>query len=468
MSYLYGDSSPSDLESNFIDFLRLALDFSVHVVLSDQRILAGRERRAVRERATAVEVERLEALGETVQRVVGTSSDGGAESPTTRCAAVIARAAAEAVRAELAAVRGVLTSAIADLEADALRERDGCVSALEKLLLRHDLPGTESSVHVGLEGGQSYGARMRGKTSFGLTTLLQLDIPASSLFSHDLKVERIMELEVHTPETGGWLRKETRLVPHKLGKHHVVELTIDSGQSSLKLRAQPDIHSPGFDITIRDEAPRVSITKVGGKDKDKDRESEAAEPYDVEGADETKLLTLYDKLADPLAELTDNRKALVQAALDGQLLRQVERPVVLVERLVTVMAPIVREIAAHSLSPTELVLRRPISADHREEIFVPKAELTRKLEALPESERAMFEPLGLLELDGPTRLDIKPVKAAPARPRDAVVSSSSVPATSGTIAPRPGAARLATEDDWIPIDDDSADPTITKQPPTSK
>jgi len=465
MSYLYGDSSPSTLESNFIDFLRLALDFSVHVVLSDQRILAGRERRALRERATAVEIERLEALGETVQRVVGTSSDGGAESPTTRCAAVIARAAAEAVRAELAAVRGVLTSAIADLEADALRERDGCVAALEKLLLRHDLPGTESSVHVGLEAGQSYGARMRGKTSFGLTTLLQLEIPASSLFAHDLKVERIMELEVHTPETGGWLRKETRLVPHKLGKHHVVELTIDSGASSLKLRAQPDIHAPGFDISIRDEAPRVSITKVGGKDKEG---GEAAEPYDVEGADETKLLTLYDKLADPLAELTDSRKTLVQAALDGQLLRQVERPVVLVERLVAVMAPIVREIAAHSLSPTELVLRRPISADHREEIFVPKAELTRKLEALPESERAMFEPLGLLELDGPTRLDIRPVKAAPARPREAVVSSSSVPATSGTIAPRPGAARLTTEEDWIPIDDDSADPTITKQPPTSK
>ncbi len=464
MSYLYGDSSPSNLESNFIDFLRLALDFGVHVVLSDQRILAGRERRAVRERATATEVERLEALGETVQRVVGTSSDGGAESPTTRCAAVIARAAADAVRNELAAVRGVLTSAIADIEADALRERDGCVAALEKLLLRHDLPGTESSVHVGLEGGQSYSARMRGKTSFGLTTLLQLDIPASSLFAHDLKVERIMELEVHTPETGGWLRKETRLVPHKLGKHHVVELTIDSGASTLKLRAQPDIHSPGFDITIRDEAPRVSISKVGGKDKDGD----AGEPYDVEGADETKLLTLYDKLAGPVAELTDSRKALVQAALGGQLLRQVERPVVLVDRLVTAMAPIVREIAAHSLSPTELVLRRPISADHREEIFVPKAELTRKLEALPESERAMFEPLGLLDLDGPTRLDIKPVKAAPARPREAVVSSSSVPATSGTIAPRPGAARLATEDDWIPIDDDSADPTITKQPPTSK
>ena len=35
MSYLYGDSSPSPLESNFIDFLRMAMDFCVHVVLSD-------------------------------------------------------------------------------------------------------------------------------------------------------------------------------------------------------------------------------------------------------------------------------------------------------------------------------------------------------------------------------------------------------------------------------------------------
>jgi len=457
MSYLYGDSSPSPLESNFIDFLRMAMDFCVHVVLSDQRLLLGRERRAARERATALDLERLEALGDTVQRMVAAAPDGK-DTPTARCAAVIARAAADAVRNETAAVRGVLTSAIAELDADGLREREGCLLALEKLLLKHDLPNTESSVHLAIEGGNRYSARLRGKTNFGLITLVQLEIPPDNLFAHDVRVDKLTEVEIHLPETGGWIRKETRMTPHKLGKLHIAEVTIDGAVTIIRLRAMPDTHSAGYDVTIRDAGTRVSIAKVG-------KDEPAGEPFDIEGPDEPRVLALYDKLAGPIADLTESRKSLVQAALDGQLMRDMARPVVLVERLVAVMAPIVREIAAHSLSPTELVLRRLIKADHREEIFVSKAELLKKIEALPEGERAIFESLGLHQRgtdDEPTQLHIKHITAEPA----AVVTSGMVPAASGTIPPK-AASRAATapgDEDWVPVDEETSDTKVTRQP----
>jgi hypothetical protein len=53
----------------------------------------------------------------------------------------------------------------------------------------------------------------------------------------------------------------------------------------------------------------------------------------------------------------------------------------------------VQEIAARSLAPGELVLRRLLGGDRREEIFVSKADLKQKLEPLDGTRRALFDPL---------------------------------------------------------------------------
>src|SRR5207248_2719364 len=43
MNYLYGDSTPSPLKSNFLEFLRDDIDFGVFALLADDRIRLGRE-----------------------------------------------------------------------------------------------------------------------------------------------------------------------------------------------------------------------------------------------------------------------------------------------------------------------------------------------------------------------------------------------------------------------------------------
>jgi hypothetical protein len=86
------------------------------------------------------------------------------------------------------------------------------------------------------------------------------------------------------------------------------------------------------------------------------------------------------------------------------------------------MAPVVQEIAARSQSPGELVLRRLLADDRREEVFLSKSELRRKLEPLPEGERALFD---TLLVDMPPRKQFAPfadkppvadMLAPPARP----------------------------------------------------
>jgi hypothetical protein len=158
-------------------------------------------------------------------------------------------------------------------------------------------------------------------------------------------------------------------------------------QSRIVLRSAPDAQSPGYDISLRAEEPHVHIVKTG-----KDGEAGA---FDPDPADLPTLLRLREKLEEAVLVLTTKRRALTSARLDEAPVEQSAQMRTLVDRLVQVLAPMVREIAAHSLSPGELVLRRMIGDDRREEIFVTKAELRANLEGMSDADRQLFAPLEL-------------------------------------------------------------------------
>ena len=52
MSYLFGDSTPSPFRINFIEFLRLAVGFSVHALRVEHRVLLEQTRRIELEEET--------------------------------------------------------------------------------------------------------------------------------------------------------------------------------------------------------------------------------------------------------------------------------------------------------------------------------------------------------------------------------------------------------------------------------
>src|SRR5678809_1103065 len=100
MSYLYGDSTPSNLEGNYIEFLRDAVEFCVQVLLSDQRIAQGKAQTRSLEHPM-----------------------GAGDSPTARCASAISKSASDLVRAEAIRMRDALDAEIAKRDAFAAQER---------------------------------------------------------------------------------------------------------------------------------------------------------------------------------------------------------------------------------------------------------------------------------------------------------------------------------------------------------
>jgi hypothetical protein len=395
MTWLFGDSSKSSLEINYIEFLRLAIDFSVEVLLAQEKMGEGRERRFRVEAGADEESARLEALGAAVARALEAEAKVG-DSPTARCAGAIAHSTVAAVKVELGAVKSALAADLLKLDGEAMRERERCVKALEKLLLRHDLPHTKTTLQISTASPTSYAARLRGVAPFGLETLLELDIPPTNLFAHDVRVDRLIEgLEVKVPETGGWLRKQGRIVPHKLGKYRIAALASGNGEVVIELRASHDAHAAGFDVALSGGKAFIRSAPTG-----KDVEGQHV-PFEPDATDTAKLCQLSDRLAGAVGELLHSRKALVEARLDTSPLAAHTHPAVLVERLVEAMTPSVQSIAHHSAAPGELVLRRMLAGDRREEVFVSKAELAYKLSPLPKPLRKVFEPLGFTDAIDP-------------------------------------------------------------------
>ena len=293
MSYLYGDSTPSDLEGNYIEFLRDAVEFCVQVLLSDQRMVQAKAQTRSLEHATVAEVERLQKLGPLVMKAFEGTSLGAPESPTARCAAAITNSASELVRSEAIRMRDALDAEIAKREAAAAQERESCVKALETLVVKHDLPGAVSDMQLVLVAGGRYAGRARMKTGFGLEALVDLEVPNGNLFDRVVRVDRLMErLDVQAPEVGGWLHKEVKRRPQHLEKLHVTEFSGGAEGGVVKLRLGPDGTGAGFDVLYSNEAPRVRMLRVT------DQANGAGEqPFDVDDEDARKLLALHGKLA---------------------------------------------------------------------------------------------------------------------------------------------------------------------------
>jgi hypothetical protein len=391
MSFLFGDSSPSTLQVDYIDFLRDALDFCVQVLAADERMQAGATRVEEARRRAETEVIRLEALGATQAEAIHRVEVGDDDSATATCAQMLLRSAADVVRAAIDGVRAAAESDAGRVEEDARRDRRRCVEALATFLKRHDLPEMTSELRLQQQANNVYAARLYVRALGDLQAVLELEIPASNVLAHVARVDRLMErLEVHAPEAGGWLRKEVKLRPQRLEKEFITAFVSGGRENEIQLRGAADGSGVGYDLVMRDDATRVILRRAG--------EATDLPPFDLDDTDSARVIELKDKLRAATTDLVRARHSLVEAAIGEIPLGDHRDPKLLVERLVTLMGPVVQEIARRSLTPTELVLKRQTEAGRREEIFISRRDLQLKLRSLSAASRARFAPLGLGEV----------------------------------------------------------------------
>jgi hypothetical protein len=395
MEFLYGDSTPSPLTSNFLEFLRDALDFAVFVLHVDDEIASIQERGRKTSRAADEEIQRLETLGRVVGGAIDGADKGDAESETSRCAAQLTTMSFEAVAAAATAVREKLQGRRASLAAEEAAQRDSCFKALETLLLPHSPPDSAMAVRVVRGPDRGYSAWRRGQTAFGLAWRIELGIPQGHVFAWDSPLERLgAHLEVHAPEQAGWIKKEVKLRAQRLDRLVLTEVVDDGRTVTLRLRADA-FSEHGIDFDVDPKAGSVAAMRAGAND------DPSAGTFDVQPDDAAGLVDVAEKVRAATRELIATR--LVEATLGEKPVQDVSPFAGLVTQFIALMAPIVQEVARHSLNTTELVLRRQLSSERREEIYVSKETLREKLTGLRPELRSLFQRLGLETLPPPRR-----------------------------------------------------------------
>ena len=196
--------------------------------------------------------------------------------------------------------------------------------------------------------------------------------------------DAIPQMELSLPEAGGWLKKG-KVKPQRVDQYSIDGFSSGAREARIALRATP--RAPlGLDIVI--VGSTVQILRAGAKDA-RDAECE------VTSDDAAKLLALRDKLLEAVTTGAGLRRRVVTATIDDKTLGDVPDLSVVVDRVIEFAAPITNEIQAHSLSPYELVIRRLLGNDRREEVFVTSASLLDKLTPLSADQRAVFAPLNL-------------------------------------------------------------------------
>jgi len=408
MEFLYGDSTPSPLTSNFLEFLRDALDFAVFVLHLDDEIADIHERTRATARAADEEIQRLETLGRVVAGAIDGADKGGAESETSKCSAQITTLSAEAVAAAIAAVRERLEGRRAELAAEEAGQRDACFKALETLLLPHSPPDSALAVRLVRGPDRGYSAWRRGETPFDLGWRIELGIPQGNAFASDAPLDRLgAHVEIHAPEQAGWIKKEVKLKAQRLDRLVLTEVVDDGRTITLHLRTDAAGEN-GLDFEVDPKAGTAAATRVGAK------EDPTVGPFDLRAEDVTALVGVAEKVRAAARELTATR--LVEATLGDKEVRDASPYAGLVAQLVALMAPIVHDVSRHSLNTTELVLRRQLSSERREEIFVAKETLREKFMGLRPELRGIFMRLGLDTLPPPARRSAAP--SAPPTPEE--------------------------------------------------
>lgn len=425
-----GDSSESGLEFNYLAFLKDVIDCSVVLLENEGVIGTSGDQRRTCERDAMVVVAALAELGRRARELIEPIAKEHTDNAIGRCATAIGVAAREAVDREAQAIRTALAADLADIEKVPSRLRAKNADVVDKLLRNHDLPLAEK-IHEVVFAADAVKAAIRQRATFGVDAYVAIEIPSASVLQPDLRVDKLVEnAELSALEVGGWLRKSDKLVPHKIGRYVIGKIVVGN-HVTIRLRSTPDTESAGFDLVMT-RTGEILIENVSG---------EPARELTIDDTNRKSLKLLAEKLEAAVRLLGDKPIGASTVNIDGVALADHPHPRVLAERLIQAVAPMVQKIAKHSRSPGELVLRRMLGEDRREEIFVTTAELVKRWSGLPASAREVFAPLRLevdpaapvTDASGPHRRT-GPVTGAFQRPRS----------STGSLPPVPPGARVTT------------------------
>lgn len=410
MGHVYGDSSPFPYDYDFIDLVRSAVSCGVDLLVAQEAIAAATQRARDFDDMCRAERARLDEMTEGLKGAMAPWRAAAFEGLRVTANRVL-EAGLGAITHEVDALQNQLDGEIKAMKTAVAASRDKVTTAIARLLGKHDLPYTETSLRFDSSADGVTG-RVRIQSPFGVEAGFSLAIPSDHRWSRPPRVGDFTPgAEVHVTVEKGLFGKKPTLQTVKLEKLVISEVDLSHTRVTFSLRRGPKLGAGwrmDFDLTQNVQKPVLQTLGENG-------EPEGGVGLVLDGPDAAAANLLREQIVRSTAGLGDKRQLLLEATFDGKPLSECDDPRRIAENLVGSLAPIVQEIARRSGAPGELVLRRDVGEGRREELFVSVAELMDKVAALPEPLRKVFDPFGLSQAPRSPRAPVLP----PPLPKDA-------------------------------------------------
>jgi hypothetical protein len=391
MAYLYGDSTTFPVDENFLETLRDVCDAVAALLRADGSLMRARERAEEARRFSLKETAELEQIAGGLVRTLEPPMSGGVSPSAARAAGRVlqaARGVLESARGECGVRRD---EALRGVERELHEVRGMVARHLEGLLARRQLPQTvwRLSWRAGV-GEARATAKVQGAAAMGLTTTMDLDIPAAHLWAGAVRVKQLdRKIDIELPREGGLLRRAGKAT-HRLDGWMVTEVEVAPERVAMVLRRHARGPADGLEIVVRDQsgpAPCVRRLRPGG--------GPMGAEILLQGASTRNVERVWRRVAETMRDLERRRSRLLGASFAGKPIAQLDRPARLASAMVEAVAPLSREIRRKSSAVGELSLKRDIGGGKREELFVPIAELTRRFDGVGGAERIVLQVMGL-------------------------------------------------------------------------
>jgi hypothetical protein len=415
--YRFGDGTPFPLSENFIETIVGAVDCCVALFHLDAEAEARVERERLTRRAADDEIKRLDALKILIETAVTPLLPKKGRSRASEAAAQkIYDAAHQIIRQSRAGVARRRDTVIMDAvppTADA-----HVLEALESFFCAHALPRTEWRLRWSASNGQAT-ADVGAQATRDMDLAFDVAIPPDSDWARAMSVSSLLR-GMAIPSV---IELNGRRRAINLETYSVTEVQVAPGRIALVLRESIKKPSPGLHIVI----PHTSDSSplVVALDK---RDQPKSHPFHLDEAGSAGIQTLWAVIEERIPELLAARARLVAARHAGNDAAELS-PSVMAEAILLSLAPLLREMRMRSRVPGELILKRDLGGDRREEMFVPRKVLWAKMQTLTGRHRQVFEAVGLSDeatSDFVTRVGRRP---APPMPRRAMARGTESTAT---------------------------------------
>jgi len=397
--YRYGDGSPFPLDENFIETLTTAVETCTNAFVPLSELDGRREKAKEVRREADKELGRLTELEATViaSLLPFTPPDGKKASLTQQ----VSQKIAAGVKTSVAEARRQVEGRVAATEqmAGGRTVADAILKALQPFFDQQQLPNAKWIMSWDVRGAEPSANAVATAGRIAASFVL-----APDPYRAPIRVEQLSEgVVVHMMKKGVF--GKAKPAPIDLGKYVVVAFERNTHESVITLKENPNKSSQGLRFAVTEAgATWVSITTSG------DAEGEP-NPLDLEDVEPVRRLAERSNAA--LKDLI-TRRTLVDLALGGTALGDLEEPRIVPLELLAQLTPLARTIREKSRMSGELIMKRDIGDGRREELFVPRATLTGQFARLPAEYRRPFEDMGITNEETAPSINIGRPPAPPA------------------------------------------------------